>query len=466
MLSRKILIKFFNKLKPKHFKKDRFLDNFYNSYKNEKNITLFDFYIEYLLRNKKYDVKQKIEQTNILCDNIKNAILSYNKTFNDDETKINNIPNNSNETKSNKKIVLNKDHCLIVLSDFIKSSSLIEYEQDVDRPTEHDEKFKELTTEAIMEDIKQDGRELPVVRKDARFNKINSMLNVWRDTENKCREFINNNALANVLKKTYYIDGSIINIRSKTPIQTITNNQIQNYDQSEDFLPCETLISMWSGKGYQTNIQLLNTHPLTETLLRSQDKQNKCVYAIAGNQMIPGGNSDQGIFTNESYLYYCSNYSMCVDQVAPAYPIDSTHMIVMPNILVFKNHMSPSFPMLQPVDTQKISVISSSAPFRPATTLGDQDKYKMDHRLYKQTTKYKQPTKTIIQLRSLLNTALFFGYNTIILDDRGILDYWLPVHHNAELMKQVIYEFRGLFKNIIIAIDDKHIFNIYSKYFN
>lgn len=455
--SRVFLMTFFDKLKTQDFKKDKFLYNFYKSFLKEQDknpdLLLFDYYLEYLLRSKDYDIRKKTEESNRLCDEIKQEIMQLSDI--------------NNPHQGETKFLLNKTTCIRVISDFIKSSSMILYENPQEKRTEYDEKFKKDVTQAIVEEIKSDGRILPTAQKDKQFYERNRMLTVWQDTEHKCRVFMSaDQEKKDKLLKTYFIDGSKIQYGQTTPIKTIEDDEgIDIQSDLNKIIPEVQIKPKWPTglNKFNTRVLCSNSCALSATLHLTKQGFN-CVYALSGNQLIPGGNSDQGIFTHESYLYYSSTYNLCVDQIALAYPLTNKHMVVTPNIIVFKNHKNISFPGLKATESEKIGVITSTPPYHPPTNIEDQDKYHIDKRLFESTTIYQKPSTVKKQMRYLFNTALFFGYDTIILDDRGVEDFWLPAHHTAKIIKSVINEYKGRFKMIFVAVRKKHVHDIYKKY--
>jgi hypothetical protein len=67
----------------------------------------------------------------------------------------------------------------------------------------------------------------------------------------------------------------------------------------------------------------------------------------------------------------------------------------------------------------------------------------------------------IAQTRNILKTALYFGYDTVIFDDKGIDDYYLPAYETAILLNTAINEYRGKFREIVIAINKPDLYKIY-----
>jgi hypothetical protein len=487
--SYKFISKFFDKLQSKDFLSDQFLLGFYKTYTKENNsnktLILFDYYMEYLLRNKNYNISKKICEIDKICENIKKSIINPPSNVITDANSLPKSIQKINVKTGVKTIKLNKKHTLSILSDFIKSSFIITYDNPEEVRTQHDEDFREATTANIIEEIKADKGCLPKAHKDVGFNRRNDMLDIWRHTEHHCVKFIENSNLANILKKVYFINGLHIVLNSNSVITTLscddssinangvknvllvptTTNSIPNNIDGDiiDSLPCETVPPRWSNNYHDTVVKVLQTSALSETMDKKK-KKIKCVMICSGSQMIPGGSADQGIETNESVLYYSSSYNICINQLVMAYPLTSTSMVFLPNILVFKDHTKQGYPMLPPVDGEIISVITVPLTYRPETNLTNQNKYNIDDRLYSPTTKYKNPDKIVEQLRCILNTALFFGYDTVVFDDMGIEDFWLPAHHTAQLMAEIIKQYNGKFKEIIISINKKHLFKIFKKY--
>lgn len=126
----------------------------------------------------------------------------------------------------------------------------------------------------------------------------------------------------------------------------------------------------------------------------------------------------------------------------------------------------PKFPELSLVDVHKIRVLTSAPLYHPKTNITNQDKYKRDSRLYNQETRYTDKDATLVyqQLKGIFNTALFFGHDICILDDRGVDDFWHPLHHLAEITARVINEYRNQFKEIVIAIPNPFIYEVFKKY--
>jgi hypothetical protein len=554
--SEKFLRKFFEKITDKDFASDRVLAAFYIGYKKyietcleEEKKTgvsipvtpLFQYYTEYLIRNKTLNETQKKEEIQLLYNNIKESIFNLNAIEKEDvnprfgrkqeeaQSVDEVVKSPTNEVKQEvktlvkpivkqpiKKIVkplgkvavktnvpavvktnvpavvktnvntsistpvqsadqtslstpqitqvdnlakikLNKKHALNVLSEFIKQSFIITYDDpDID-VTQEDEDFRDNTTNVITQEIIRDMGCLPPAQKDIEFNRRNDMIELWRKCEAKIIKFIENEMFAKLLKKIYFLDSKDINTSSS--VKTIFNKTI------ETTLPQETIMSRYIPVAHATKLCVVQNDALSETISRTKQGV-KSVIVLDEMQFIPGGDSDQGRESRITPIYYSSSYSMCLSDISAMYPLENTQLFYAPCVLVFKNHKLPNYPVLGATEGKNIAAIASAPRYRPDTDLNDLDKYKMDERLYLASTRYKHPEKFIEQLTGIFNTALFFGFDTIILDDRGVEDNWSPVVHTAILMGHVINQFKGKFKEIVVAIQEPHLFNTFRKYIN
>jgi hypothetical protein len=218
----------------------------------------------------------------------------------------------------------------------------------------------------------------------------------------------------------------------------------------EDILPVETITAKYSNISYKTVTKLSIRHPLEETVER-WSKKERAVYICAGSQMVLGGNADQGLSVTESALYLTSTYSIALSKVLHAYPLTLKQAIICPNVLVFKDM---NYQNLTIDNYQKIAVIC--APNKSnATVTGD---------IYSQETKLKSAEiykEAINSLVGALETALFFGYDSVIIDDRAVDDNKFPVYLAAAVIKHAIGLYKGRFKEIVIAVPKREVFEIF-----
>lgn len=494
---KKFLNKFFDTLKPEDFtnvyhehdnpngKATVVLKNFYDTYLTERTkyeshkLPLFEFYLEYLTRSMEADPDIKEARKLSICEEIVDRIFSPDKYLMSSSKLIDdNVPQDTtnpasirDSTKStNGKIVVNKKICLKILSNMLENAVITLFEEP-DRDDESSsimEQFKESRLDAIKKDIEKDVKQgLRVTGyiegpKDAGFQKIENSLLIWKDTADKCIRFLNQNSKFSMWLDTLVIDARQINLFSNDSIQTVDNDGRD--DQQSQFLkvlPVRTLRPMWSKNRYQMVVHLKNEDYLTNAIDLAHKKED-FMLVLSGNRMIPGGGSDQGIVTNETPLYYASSYHMSINNASSLYPLSNEHLIYTPSVFVFKDH-NDGYKILKPHQGARISVLTAPSPYRPDTNIPDITRYEMDARLWDVSTQYKYPSKLEQQTRDIFNTCLFFGKDTIIISDRGIEDFWLPVYHTAEIMVKVLNEYHDRLKAVYICVTNPKIYKIFSK---
>lgn len=467
---RKFLMKFFCKLKPDDFKSksvndDMFLMSFYRSYdedhRKDNTITLFNHYMEYLVRNDHFTEEEKSNRILELCDNIHNQI--FNRSQSDEKS---NRPTISTKSSGSRVIKLSKSYVLQVLSDFIKSSAIVMYDNPHDTvDAELDQEFREQATQNIIDNILQDtGKPLPKAVKNEMFNHTNERVSIWHDTENKCREFEEHPILGPALKKIYFMDVSKLRLQKQATITTLSGTDNVN-DAFAKLLPVETLTTLWEPNKHELTLTIVDKLP---TIVASDlaRKKIRSAYICSGSQMIPGGGVEQGVETNETELCCTTTYSIAINQLETFYPLLNTQISFCPQVLRIKDASKANYPELPVDQCDHISVITVGTAYRPKTNLVDQNKYSMDARLWHHTTQYSEPENVIRQYRAMFRTALFFRRHTVVLDDMGIADFWLPAIQTVKLLRQVIREFKNEFDEIIIAVPKEKIRIIFEKYLN
>jgi hypothetical protein len=377
---------------------------------------------------------------------------------------------NDNTVKKTK-IVVDKEKALQVLSVFIQQSLIVTYEEPNREATEEDEKFKEKASDNIIDEISngttyidingeevlEDARELPEAKPDPMFGQRSDMMNIWRDTESKCQELLQQDIWAELISKLFFIDTEDI---AKKPDKIKT----AYLEETRDILPVEKFTSLYTNNQYKTEIKLLNTYPVEETVRLSKNKV-KCAYLCAGSQMVIGGNADQGIDCTESMLYLTSTYSAGLAKALHAYPLKLSQVLLCRNVLVFKNTSYKVKPITQ---WQRIVVINSPSRFRPALNIDDIRQDATDERLFSSKTHFKHEKDKLEfkkNLASAIEVCLFFGYDVIILDDRSIEDNQLPAHDVAKLTREVLTSFFGRVKEFIICISKSKSFNVFRYYY-
>lgn len=502
-MSEKFLIKFFAKLKPADFKKDKFLQAFHKFYRKEKSDSLFECYIEYITKNTDFKEDERDLSLRKLYDDMKAAIMTptvgvststYESAYTN-ETAVINKPATSGK--------ISKSRALDVLSDFIKQSFIITYDDPDKEFGEKDEAFMESTTCNIIDEIQSDGRALPDPKPDAVFGQRSDMLNIWQNTRQRCMVMMENQQLHRLVSKVFYIDSGVFtdtktnvskNVNTQpvrqglfvsqdivpvhvvqkstqlyTPIavkpikqETLSTVLLTTDDGRETILPVENFISCYSNATYNTIISLSNNHPIQEITKQTKLK-NKSIYICSGSQNICGGNADQGIDIAESMLYMTSSYSISLEKTLHAFPIKSTEVIICPNVLVFKD---TDYKFLDTNHWQKIAVMMAPCKYRPKTNLVQQNECEMDVRLYEPGAELSQQDYDRIKTNLVggIETSLFFGYDTIVIDDLSISDNWLPAHQIAKIIASVVNLFKGRVLEFIICANKAKSFNVLKLY--
>lgn len=506
MSSRKFLMKFFSKLKKTDFKKkdkneqDPFLETFYKFCKKSHIDDFFDGFLEYLLRNKDFkDEDEKDEYVTDLLDEIYDWIVNRDeedikeiafvtdkdrKESNDRRIAKDSDNNPLGKFTSNRKvyhsdakvdsgkITINKAKSMRVISNYIQQSSIIYKEDPEETTTEDDQKTKDNIAINIIDEILLDGRKLPEAKKDVEFGKRSVMMDIWRETEERCAKLSSEPMMAKLMTKIYLINTEDFkNKPKKISTMLLEEKRVvigSNKEEIEIILPPEIFNNCYTQQAYQTNVRLVNNHPLEETVKLTRKKQ-RCLYVCSGSQMVQGGNADQGLDVCESALYMCSTYSVTLSKVLKAYPLSGNQIFICPNVLVFKNM---KYDVLPQSEFTKIGVMCAPNKWRAA--LVDEKKEELDIisdrlSIYRQKVVYKKDEmylKIYNNLVQSLEAALFFGYDSIVLDDRGIEDNAAPAFLTAKMLKTAIEKFHGRFNQVIVAIHKKASFNVFRHFFS
>jgi hypothetical protein len=420
-MTEKFLRDFFSKLKADDFKKDSFLESFYNFYKKEKSSNLFDCYIEYILRNKNYKDYEKNHEITKLYEELKNKMIGDSK-------------------QKDKKISIKKTIAIEVLSDFIKQSSIIS--DDNEDSDENDQTIHDDTVGIMISDMQKDGRSIPNAVKDSSFMQRNKLLEIWYDTKHLCHNLKETQEeLCNLLHKSYLIDLKKV---------TYKTSNITFFPETKE------LIRKYSNVDYKTNIKIINISPI-DFIYRESDKY---IYICAGSYITCGGYSEQGIRVVESPLYLNTTYSISLENTVIWYPLDITDSIFCPNVLIMKENYNKL-----PISSwKKIAILNVPSPYKPKTNIKEQDYNKFDDALFDNRTIMTEIKEELLikKILGAFELCLYLGYDNVILDDRGIEDNWIPVHQTATIMKNIAKKFSGRFKNIIFCVENIKIYNIFN----
>jgi hypothetical protein len=443
MSSERFLNSLFNKLKESDFSINRVLTTFYQFYKKEKT-NMLKCYIDYITRNQVFvSNKDSNEYLLKLYDSLKEAIL--------------------NGKELNKDFIINKEHTMIVLSNFIDNSYIITYENPNELSNQDDQDYRENVTNIMLDEIQNlDKRILPIAKKDEKFSEQLELLSIWQETENKCNNLKLESSLYKILNKAYYIDSSLVKNKPQY-ITTVIDSKIN------DKLPFQTLTSKYTNLSYNLDLKLVNFDPLFTT--KSLSKTKKTIYICAGSQMVLGGNADQGLNVSELSLYMNSTYSIPLENALHAYPLSLNNVILCPVVLIFND---VNYKLLPNNEFQSISVLNSPSKWRPNLNNLDLTELELDHSEINEL--YKMPKTTfankidlencITHINNSIELALFFGYNNIVFDDLAISDNYLPAYQIAKILKTTIMQFKSRLDTVIVSIKSSENYNIFKTIFD
>jgi hypothetical protein len=429
-MSEKFLIKFFEKLTPADFKKDKFLSAFYQTYKTG---SLFDAYISYITRNKVYPDNSRVYMTAKLYDTIKDQIIADSPT----ETKI------------------KKRRALSILSDHIKQS----YIQESALSDEDNQEFHDASAKNILDEIREDGR--LNYAPDAGLARRETLREIYRETA-RCCASLPNGELVDKLTTVYFINfarmsGEVLHTvpvkKECVSLRTKTLDVV---------LPGETIVRpVGADRSFaQTTIRLSSGPPLQQTA--NYSLTHKTIYICAGSSMICGGNADQGLDVLEGPLCLSTTYTMAIERVSSVFPLMPEHAFVCPTVLLFRDE---AYNIL-PVDGwRKISVMNAPLVYRAKTNIVNQSMICMDDRLYDPASKLIDPAAVKKSICSSIELAIFFNYTTVIFDDCAVVDNWLPAHDIARILRDAIQLYDGRIENVIVCAPASRVFNVFSQYF-
>ncbi len=499
-LSKKILSKIFDKFNDELFlnSSDNILIEFYNKYLLDGNkLDLIDFFITYITCNKNISEHEENTLNELYKEilfkiNSENDIYYKNKVSDDKVTdnKVSDKVTDNSTTK--KKYPISKKIAFSVIADYIRQTHNILNENITNKETMENEirdndlkeSMHDTYLSSLTDEIINEVGSIPKPQKDVEFNNRNKRIEIYNRCKKTCDELIDKlkesklEDKINILSKNQIID------YKKITLNTLETTTITEYDYlindysdidkisiddkntlAKEFAKKEIIKSNYKNLSYTTNLSIVNNSPLTEVYKLNTSNKNKALYILGGSPMTPGGNSEHGFLSNENTLFYSSTYNIPVDNFSFIYPNNAKYVVFMKSITVLKDHKTEHYEALKPANTFNISVLLSPSIFRPATNITDLDKYQIDNRIYLQSTDYKNSALIEEHLTHVLNTALFLGYDNIVLDDFSIEDNAHPIIRFVIILKNIINKFKGKFNNIVLAVEKPHIYKIFESIF-
>lgn len=184
------------------------------------------------------------------------------------------------------------------------------------------------------------------------------------------------------------------------------------------------------------NIRVINTHPLTINISGSVIVNN------IGSD-IDSYHCDEGIGIRDKYIYLCTDLHILIKEHNDKFPINS-HCIYVPNINVIRNM---NFDKYELKDVKSISLILASPILKP--------------KLKNNKLNFDDFITTSIIIESCFQTAIDIGHKIIILSTFGDIIDNNPVMDIIKIYNACIYKYGHMFKNIIVAIPDAHLYPIF-----
>lgn len=501
---------------------DKFLKAFIDAYtaeiktivknaKNEKRTlkaadlpTRFSFYIEYIIRNKFTDPYERDVLRDYVCNEITSYILDPPK---DDfeiinrpvptverknviagkpdekelEQRVNKmamghlysiVSSNTDDQRRIQHLTIPKNECAInktlsmkILSLYIQRS-FITRESTGDADAGNNETIQQckqmftsnLETEIELSILAKERPPLPPPVKDREFARRNELQAHWRIVKMSCDLICQNEYARKKVSYVDVVDGETIKLDAGSKI---TTSVFQNY---EDILPGVEHICKWKQIHQMCKLVFHHKNYMQVTHQLSQEKK-KFALVCSASSMVGGGNSDQGIVTNETALYHTSTYNIPINRLYFVYPIKSTFVFHIPYVFVFQKvntNESGNLEGFEEIpDKYGMPVIVSNVAFRPKTSLVDQSSSDYDPRLRENSTMLASPNMYRKHVEAMFLACIFFGYSEIVIDDHCLDAFWYPTYCTIQLFCDVMQKYITFFSKIHVAIEDKSILDAF-----
>lgn len=370
------------------------------------------------------------------------------------------------------------------------------------------------------------GIEMPKPVEDPQFHKRNDLMQCFMTTSKRIEKLLDLEA-GQVLRHGYLFDASPLvgsQLRALCPDYDFRTacraapTELPTVEISENcgtkqivhlagrLTPTMTPLLQCSGGRGQ--VQILEQHPLQHMY---SIRNRAALYVMASNQLNMGNSAYQGIDSQiEAPVYYATTYSAALEPNAPAFPVSVAHVIYMPYVLFVKQPVMP-YDIITGAASGRIRILCCPSPYRPAVTATVQDTVRIvpgknrstradqhlaEHlniadsttatqpvgaapervqvsvsnsasynaALQMPQTRYSEPDRQMANIIAGLSAAYALGAREIVLDDRGIDDYWLPAYHTAEIVMRAVRFMRLAFDSITICVPKRAYADIYRQH--
>ncbi len=462
--------------------------------------TRFSFYVEYIIRNKFTDPYERDILRDYICSEItshilnppeddfviinapvptiekkKDAASSRRPDEKELEQRVNKmalghlysiVSSNADDQRRIQQLIiprndfaLDKAKSMKILSLYIQRS-FITRENTADADSGNNEVVQQckqmfksnLETEIELSILAQERPPLPPPIKDKEFARRNELQTHWRIVKKSCDLICENKRAREKVSQVDVVDGDMIKL---TPDSKITTTVFQNY---EDILPGVEHRCLWNQQHQECKITFHHKNYMQVSQQLAHEKK-KFALVCSASSMVGGGNSDQGIVTNETALYHTSTYNIPINRLYFVYPIKSTFVFHIPYVFVFRKVLTNgSYNVFEDLaDKYSMPVIVSNVAFRPKTSLVDQSTSEYDPRLRENSTMLASPNMYKNHVEAMFKACIFFGYTEIIIDDHCLDAFWYPTYYTIQLFCDVMRKYTTFFAKIHIAIEDRSI---------
>jgi hypothetical protein len=336
-------------------------------------------------------------------------------------------------------LVVDTKKVMSVLSTFLQNSYIIE-ESSLESP--NDQNLIDMMEKSLIEEVNADGIHY-IKHTNEKELRREHLREIAADTYKFCDKMSKNEQISSILKLHY-----------------ISSN---NYDFSHamDKIIESKHYSKGKSNTESANIKVLNTSSILEAYNNSS-----ALLVLSNSRLLAGGGTDMGIETNETKTMLSTSLLYTLQTCEDIqFPLDYDRLMYFPKVCVFRNFAHPNFTMFSSKNVKNISILSCSPPFRPKTNIADLgENNSFDSRLYEESAYIIDEVLIIKKIAATFEVAAKLKFGTIIWDDWGIIDFWLPLNQIAKIFATISKEYADQFDNIIFAIDTPQHYHIFKKH--
>lgn len=230
------------------------------------------------------------------------------------------------------------------------------------------------------------------------------------------------------------------------------------YDETRDFIKKHNLKYNFESEKYKYTPQRMPAHPPFQTtfvkiynmdtidmgLILAEKGYNPLLLNNADHSF-PGGNVEQGSGAQEECLFRRTNYFQALTM--EYYPIKLDECVYSPNVLCVRKSENDHWEFYK--QFKYINFVACPGIYQP--------KLEYDHEEGKVINKQfnrKDEEIFLNKIRLIFQTGYKRGHNALVLGALSCGAWRGPVHHIAQLFKQVCNEYNGLFGVVAFAIFD------------